>query len=259
MLAIPLGPIARPLRWLVLLVLAPCAALVPLAAHAGAPGANPAAVRFTIAMQAQGPNGSFSLSGEGVADMGGDMQLHLDLNGQEQHSFDYIVAGGTAYISSDGAPYEVVTPGSAGGMGGLDSSCLAMSSQGDLGDIGTLLGPSTAVQNLGMELLDGASVEHLRIHLDLASAALALAPLLRQTLLGCGLGGSPLAQIASPAAQAAFAGATLDLDAYADTADRFPRRLDLTLDAPAAGLSLSMQETFTPLATPVAITPPAGF
>jgi hypothetical protein len=258
MLAIPQRSLVRPLRWLVLLVLAPFAALLPLAAHAGAPGANPAAVRFTIAMQAQGPDGSFSISGDGVADMSGDVQLHMDLNGPEQHSIDYIMAGGTAYISADGAPYEVVTPG-MGTPGGLDSSCLAMSSQGNLDDIGTLLGPSASVQNLGMETLDGASVQHVRIHLDLASAVQALAPLLRQTLAGCGFSAGQFGQLSSPEAQAALAGSTLDLDAYVDTANQFPRRLDLTIDAPAVPLSISMQETFTPLATPVTITPPAGF
>ncbi|HZQ35989.1 MAG TPA: hypothetical protein VFD32_08655 [Dehalococcoidia bacterium] len=258
MLATPRLPIVRPLRRVVLLLLAPLAALLPLAAHAGTPGANPAAVRFTIAMQAQGPDSSFSLSGDGVADMRGDVQLHMELNGPEQHSFDYIMAGGSAYISADGAPFEVVTPG-MGAMGGLDSSCLAMSSQGNLGDIGTLLGPSASVQNLGTEMLDGASVQHVRIHLDLASAVQALAPLLRQTLVGCGFSAGQLGQLSSPEAQDALAGSTLDLDAYVDTVNQFPRRLDLSIDAPAVPLSISMQETFTPLATPVAITPPAGF
>ncbi len=259
MLAVSHEAILRPFRRVALLLLAPLLALLPFAAHAGAPGANPAAVRFTIAMQAQTPDGSFSLSGNGVADTSGDVQLHMDLNGPEQHSIDYIMAGGTAYISADGGPYEVVTPGAAGGMGGLDTSCLAMSSQGNLGDIGTLLGPSATVQDLGTETLGGASVQHVRLHLDLASAVQALAPLLRQTLLGCGFNAGQLGQLSSPAAQAALAGSTLDLDVYVDTANQFPRRIDLTIDAPALPASISMQETFTPLDTPVTIAPPAGF
>lgn len=252
-------PNVRPLRWLLFLVAAPLLALLPLAAQAGAPGANPAAVRFTIAMQVQTPDGALSFSGNGVADTNGDVQLHMDLNGPEQHGFDYIMADGTAYISVDGGPYEAVTPGEAGGMGGLDSSCLAMPSQGNLGDIGTLLGPSATVQNLGTETLDGANVQHIRVHLDLQNALQAIAPLLRQTLVGCGFDAGQLGQLSSHAAQAALAGATLDLDAYVDTTNQFPRRLDLTIDAPAVPVSISMQETFTPLATPVAITPPSGF
>jgi hypothetical protein len=234
-------------------------ALLPLAAQAGAPGANPAAVRFTIAMQVQAPDGARSFSGDGVADTNGDVQLHMDLNGPEQHGLDYIMAEGTTYISVDGGPWQVMTPGAAGGMGGLDSSCLAMSSQGNLGDIGTLLGPSATVQNLGTETLDGASVQHIRVHLNLQDAIQAIAPLLRQTLLGCGFNAGELDQLSSPEAQVALTGATLDLDAYVDLANQFPRRLDLTIDAPAVPLSISMQETFTPLATPAAITAPAGF
>lgn len=259
MLALFHGPVPRPFRRVALLLLAPLLALLPVAAQAGAPGANPAAVGFTIAMQAQTPDGSFSLTGSGVANTNGDVQLHMDVNGPEQHSIDYIMAGGTAYISADGAPYEAVTAGAAGGMGGFDSSCLAMSSQGNLGDIGTLLGPSATVENLGTETLDGASVQHVRVQLDLASAVQALAPLLRQTLLGCGLNAGQLGQLSSPAAQAALAGSMLDLDAYVDTANQFPRRIDLTIDAPALPASFSMQETFTPLAAPVPITSPAGF
>jgi hypothetical protein len=115
------------------------------------------------------------------------------------------------------------------------------------------------VENLGTEALDGASVQHVRLHVDLASAVQAIAPLLRQTLVGCGLSAGQLGQLASPAAQAALAGSTLDLDAYVDTANQFPRRIDLTIDAPALPASISMQETFTPLDTPVTIAPPSGF
>src|SRR5579883_3036276 len=81
MLAVSHEAILRPFRRVALLLLAPLLALLPFAAHAGAPSANPAAVRFTIAMQAQTPDGSFSLSGNGVADTSGDVQLHMDLNG----------------------------------------------------------------------------------------------------------------------------------------------------------------------------------
>ncbi len=260
MLALPVQLAPRSLRLFVLLVIAPLAALVPLSVRAGAPGANPAAVRFTIAMQVQAPNAAFSLSGSGVADTGGDVQLHMDLNGPEQHSIDYIMAGGTAYLSLDGAPYETVGPGSNGGsMGGLDASCFSMSSQGNLGDIATLLGPSATVQNLGPETLDGATVDHVRVHLDLASALQSLAPLLRQTLLGCGLSADQLNALSSPEGQMALAGSTLNLDAFVDTANQFPRRIDLALDFPGIPANFTLQETFTPLATPVAITPPPGF
>jgi hypothetical protein len=174
------------------------------------------------------------------------------------------MAGGTSYISLDGGPYEAVAaPGPAGGsLGGFDASCLSTASQANLGDLGTLLGPSASVQDLGPESLNGSTVDHVHVQLDLATALPALAPLLQQTLLGCGLPANQidqLNQLSSLADQSALAGSTLELDTYVDTATQFLQRLNLALDAPNVPANLMIQETFTPLSTPVTITPPAGF
>ena len=104
-----------------LLISIACIWALPATALAGASNTAPAAVRFTLNLQVTGLGGGVNGSLSGVANQNGDTQVTVTFG---DHQYGFIMAGGVAYESEDGGPYQIVTP-STDATGGAASGAPA--------------------------------------------------------------------------------------------------------------------------------------
>jgi len=252
------------LRVLALLV-ALISGLLPLAAHAGEPGAAPPA-SVSINLQLSGQLGATTVAAtaSGVANDTGDFHIAVDVTEPQAHTLDLIATGGVLYLSADGGPYQGMDlrQGGAGSvsLGGMMPGCASPATMsGSFGDLQALFGSggdlsaANILQPAGMQVIDGVATEHLSGQIDLEQAAPLLSRLLGGIAAACGL---PANAGGPQDLQTALAGATLNLDAYLQQPGNFPRRINVDLNIPSANLQLSYQLDLTPNDTSSPILPP---